>query len=109
MQALRTEPSSEQARPAAQRACLACLPAGLIRPDWEAQFPNKSIVVESVVSIVVRKGNPLNIQGWDDLTRWACQGGDACRWLVPLGAGWWRLVIVERASWEKKGRLFLHT
>ena len=43
--------------------------AGLIRPDWAARFPNKSIVVESVVSIVVRKGNPLNIRGWDDLTR----------------------------------------
>ncbi|GAB4819353.1 hypothetical protein N2152v2_006399 [Parachlorella kessleri] len=42
---------------------------GLIRPDWATRFPNKSIVVESVVSIVVRKGNPLNIQGWDDLTR----------------------------------------
>ena len=36
--------------------------AGLIRPGWAAQFPNGSVVVESVVSIVVRKGNPKNIR-----------------------------------------------
>lgn len=45
-------------------------PAGLIRKDWAKQFPHDSVVVESVASIVVRKGNPLNIRGWDDLTRW---------------------------------------
>ena len=42
---------------------------GLIRPDWRAQFPCDSVVVESVVSIVVRKGNPKNIRGWEDLVR----------------------------------------
>lgn len=43
--------------------------AGIIRKDWASQFPHKSVVVESVVSIVVRKGNPKNIKGWDDLIR----------------------------------------
>lgn len=35
--------------------------AGLVRPGWQRAFPNGSVVVESVVSIVVRKGNPKNI------------------------------------------------
>ena len=30
---------------------------------------NKGIVTQSVVAIVVRKGNPKNIQGWDDLVK----------------------------------------
>ncbi|KAI7842666.1 hypothetical protein COHA_003770 [Chlorella ohadii] len=43
--------------------------AGLIRADWPTAFPNNSIVVESVCAIVVRKGNPKNIRGWEDLAR----------------------------------------
>ncbi|KAL4451774.1 hypothetical protein ABPG75_007436 [Micractinium tetrahymenae] len=43
--------------------------AGLIRQDWPAAFPNNSIVCESVCAIVVRKGNPKNIRGWEDLAR----------------------------------------
>jgi sulfate transport system substrate-binding protein len=39
----------------------------LLRPDWPTQFPSNSVVVESVCAIVVRKGNPKNIRGWDDL------------------------------------------
>ncbi len=40
--------------------------AGLVTEDWKAG-PNKGIVSESVVVLVVRKGNPRNIQGWDDI------------------------------------------
>eukprot|EP00887_Chlorella_sp_A99_P007787 scaffold20.g7787.t1 len=43
--------------------------AGLIRHGWQSKFSNSSVVVESVVSIVVRKGNPKGIRGWDDLAR----------------------------------------
>ena len=41
--------------------------AGLVRNDWPQQFPNNAVVGESLVSIVVRAGNPKNIRGWDDL------------------------------------------
>jgi sulfate/thiosulfate-binding protein len=40
----------------------------LVAKDWDAGA-NKGIVSTSVVVIVVRKGNPLGIKGWDDLTK----------------------------------------
>ncbi len=40
--------------------------AGLVADDWKAG-PTKGIVTSSVVSFVVRPGNPENIQTWDDL------------------------------------------
>jgi sulfate/thiosulfate transport system substrate-binding protein len=40
----------------------------LVAQDWNAGA-NKGIVSTSVVVIVVRKGNPLGIQSWDDLTK----------------------------------------
>jgi sulfate/thiosulfate transport system substrate-binding protein len=42
--------------------------AGLVASDW-AQTPTKGLVSRSVVSLIVRKGNPKNIHGWDDLLR----------------------------------------
>ncbi|XGB40949.1 MAG: sulfate ABC transporter substrate-binding protein [Nodosilinea sp. LVE1205-7] len=42
---------------------------GLIQPGWEKQAPNNAIVHKSVAVLVVRKGNPKNIKGWDDLAR----------------------------------------
>ena len=41
---------------------------GLVASDWNAG-PHKGIVADSVVVIVVRKGNPKHIQGWDDLVK----------------------------------------
>ena len=41
---------------------------GLVPKDWNAG-PNKGIVTDSVVVLVVREGNPKNIKGWDDLAR----------------------------------------
>jgi sulfate transport system substrate-binding protein len=35
---------------------------------WDSG-PNKGIISDSVVVITVRKGNPLHITGWDDLTK----------------------------------------
>ena len=42
--------------------------AGLVAKDWNAG-PNKGIVSQSVVVLVVRKGNPKNIKGWDDIVK----------------------------------------
>lgn len=42
--------------------------AGLVAPDWDAG-PDRGIVTDSVVVLVVREGNPMDIRGWDDLTR----------------------------------------
>jgi sulfate transport system substrate-binding protein len=40
--------------------------AGLVAEDWDAG-PHRGIISESIVVIVVRKGNPKHITGWDDL------------------------------------------
>ena len=43
--------------------------SGLIKPDWQARFDNKSVPYHSVVVFVVRKGNPKGIADWKDLDR----------------------------------------
>lgn len=43
--------------------------AGLIDLNWQNQFPNHSIVTQSVPVIVTREGNPKNIRQWSDLAR----------------------------------------
>ena len=43
--------------------------AGLIRRDWQQRLPNRSVVSESVVAVVTRKGNPRNVRDWGDLSR----------------------------------------
>ena len=42
--------------------------AGLVSKDWKDNDTN-GIATSSVVSFVVRDGNPKNIQGWDDLVK----------------------------------------
>ncbi len=42
--------------------------AGKVAPDWNADV-TKGIPFGSVVTLVVRKGNPKNIKDWDDLLR----------------------------------------
>lgn len=42
--------------------------AGLVDPTWD-DGPNQGIVSTSIVVLGVRKGNPKNIQGWDDLVK----------------------------------------
>ncbi|MGN6780487.1 MAG: sulfate ABC transporter substrate-binding protein [Marmoricola sp.] len=41
---------------------------GLVAKDWNAG-PNKGVITQSVVVLVVRKGNPRHITGWDDLLK----------------------------------------
>jgi len=40
----------------------------LVADDWDSA-ENKGIVADSVVVIAVRKGNPKNIKGWDDIVK----------------------------------------
>ena len=42
--------------------------AGLVAPDWNKR-PYDGLVTTSVVSFIVRKGNPKNIRTWDDLLK----------------------------------------
>lgn len=42
--------------------------AGKVTPEWNADV-TKGVPFGSVVSLVVRKGNPKNITDWDDLVR----------------------------------------
>jgi sulfate/thiosulfate transport system substrate-binding protein len=42
--------------------------AGLVAKDW-ASSPTKGLVSRSVVSLIVREGNPKNIRTWDDLLK----------------------------------------
>ena len=43
--------------------------AGLVADDWDDRRRTKGLVSTSVVSFIVRKGNPKNIQTWDDLLK----------------------------------------
>jgi sulfate/thiosulfate-binding protein len=43
--------------------------AGLVAKDWPTATPHKGFVTTSLVSFVVRKGNPKGIKGWDDLLK----------------------------------------
>jgi sulfate/thiosulfate-binding protein len=67
--------------------------AGKVPADWDKN-QHKGIVTNSVVTFVVRKGNPKNIKTWDDLTKPGIQvitpnpftsGG--ARWNVMAGYG----------------------
>lgn len=39
----------------------------LVAKNWEDQFPNHAVPFTSTIVFLVRKGNPKNIQGWEDL------------------------------------------
>jgi sulfate/thiosulfate transport system substrate-binding protein len=43
--------------------------AGLIKPGWEQEAANNSIVTQSAIALVTKEGNPKNIKGWNDLIR----------------------------------------
>lgn len=40
---------------------------GIVDEDWNSEANNKGLAFGSVVTIVVRKGNPKGIKDWDDL------------------------------------------
>lgn len=75
--------------------------AGLVAEDWN-QGPNRGIVSQSVVVIVVRPGNPLGIEGWDDLVEDGVEivtpnpgSSGSARWNI-LGA--WGHVVANGGS-----------
>lgn len=41
----------------------------LIDPDWQSELPHDSSPYTSVAVLLVREGNPKNINGWEDLAR----------------------------------------
>ncbi|MCE8013265.1 sulfate ABC transporter substrate-binding protein [Billgrantia desiderata] len=43
--------------------------ADLIPEDWQSRLPNNSSPYTSTIVLLVRDGNPKNIQDWDDLVR----------------------------------------
>ena len=43
--------------------------AGLVAKDWKGATATKGIVSKSIVSFIVREGNPKNIRTWDDLVK----------------------------------------
>jgi sulfate/thiosulfate-binding protein len=42
---------------------------GIVDEDWNSEANNNGLAFGSVVTIVVRKGNPKQIQDWDDLLK----------------------------------------
>jgi sulfate/thiosulfate transport system substrate-binding protein len=67
--------------------------AGLVSPDWNKQ-PHDGLVTTSVVSFIVRKGNPKNIHSWDDLLKPGVQvltpnpfTSGAAKWNLLAGYG----------------------
>jgi sulfate/thiosulfate transport system substrate-binding protein len=68
--------------------------AGLVSPDWKSG-PNEGLVTTSVVSFVVRKGNPKNIHTWQDLLKPGIEvltpnpfSSGAAKWNLLAGYGW---------------------
>ena len=43
--------------------------AGLVDKAWKDATPTKGLVSKSIVSFIVREGNPKNIRTWDDLVK----------------------------------------
>jgi sulfate transport system substrate-binding protein len=42
---------------------------GVVQPGWEKKFPNGAAPFSSTLIYLVRKGNPKQIKGWDDLAK----------------------------------------
>ena len=72
--------------------------AGLVAEDW-ADGEHKGIVTDSVVVLAVRKGNPKDIHGWDDLLR------DDVEVITPnpftSGGARWNIVAAYGAQLEQ--------
>lgn len=41
----------------------------LIDPDWQSELPHNSSPYTSIAVLLVREGNPKNIDGWEDLAK----------------------------------------
>ncbi|WP_194521916.1 sulfate ABC transporter substrate-binding protein [Cellulosimicrobium sp. JZ28] len=77
--------------------------AGLVAEDWNAG-ENQGIVSQSVVVLVVREGNPKNIQSWEDIVQPGVEivtpnpgSSGSARWNILAG---WGSVIANGGSEE---------
>jgi sulfate/thiosulfate-binding protein len=68
--------------------------AGLVEPTWK-DGGNEGLVTTSVVSFVVREGNPKDIKTWDDLVKPGVEvltpnpfSSGAAKWNLLAGYGW---------------------
>jgi sulfate/thiosulfate-binding protein len=68
--------------------------AGIVDPSWN-DGANEGLITTSVVSFVVRKGNPKNIKTWDDLLRPGVEvltpnpfSSGAAKWNLLAGYGY---------------------
>ncbi len=68
---------------------------GLLDKDWQSLLPANSAPYQSTLAFLVRKGNPKNIQNWDDLVRPGVQvitpnpkTSGVARWNYLAAWGW---------------------
>ena len=69
--------------------------AGLIKSNWQKEFPNNSAPYTSTIVFLVRKGNPKQIKDWNDLTKPGVEiitpnpkTGGAPRWIYLAAWGY---------------------
>ncbi|WP_200459121.1 MULTISPECIES: sulfate ABC transporter substrate-binding protein [unclassified Acinetobacter] len=69
--------------------------AGLIKKNWQKEFPNNSAPYTSTIVFLVRKGNPKQIKDWNDLTKPGVEiitpnpkTGGAPRWIYLAAWGY---------------------
>ena len=67
---------------------------GFVSRDWQQRLPNQASPANTVMVVVIRPGNPKNIQSWNDLTRDNVaivginpQTGGNARWGILAGYG----------------------
>jgi sulfate/thiosulfate-binding protein len=67
--------------------------AGIVAEDWDAG-ENKGVVSQSVVVLIVREGNPKNIDSWDDIVQPGVEivtpnpgSSGSARWNILAGWG----------------------
>ncbi len=84
--------------------------AGLIKPGWERELPNRAIVTRSVIALQTRPGNPKNIQNWTDLSK------SRVKVITPnpktSGSGRWNFLglwgsVTQRGNTEDKAQQFV--
>ncbi|MCC5833405.1 MAG: sulfate ABC transporter substrate-binding protein [Opitutales bacterium] len=68
---------------------------GFLPTDWQSRLPANSAPYQSTLAFLVRKGNPKNIQNWDDLIRPGVQvitpnpkTSGVARWNYLAAWGW---------------------